>query len=76
MKINTTKIQSDPDYQTLYMKYLGTLRVLGDAAAHIREHHEETRESIDACMEDAGEFLSERVEVRPILLCWELEVKG
>lgn len=64
MPIDETKVVADRAYRDLYMKYLGTLRVLGEVAVYAnRERAPEVREQIEACMADAAEFLAGRVRV-------------
>jgi hypothetical protein len=71
MAFNPDKFANDPAYRELYLKYLGTLRVLGDSAAHVKDHWAQ-RESIDACMEDAATFLKGRVRIRRVMQSYDV----
>ncbi len=62
----------DPVISDLYTKYLGTLAVLGDAAARIGDD-DDCRESIEMCMADAGKMLRGRVSIRATLQRFDLE---
>jgi hypothetical protein len=72
MPVDLDKIANDLAYRELYLKYLGTLRVLGEAAARVREDHPE-RDSIDTCMEDAARFLEGRVVIRRVMPACDIQ---
>ena len=63
-----------PEYRALYMRYLGTLSVLGDAAAHVSDAHidgQDCRESIEMAMADAE--ANYPVHCRATLLRYDIE---
>jgi hypothetical protein len=53
-------LMANPAYRDLYMKYLGTLQVLGSIVV---KDNGDLRERIEACREDAAEFLKPRVKI-------------
>lgn len=65
MKVSDTKIMLDRDYRELYMRYLGTLRVLGELASRCDKSEVCMTEEVEACMDDAKEFLAPHVKITP-----------
>lgn len=54
------KIMEDPLFRELYMKYLGTLSVLGKCAGQMHQE-DDNFEGIELCRADAEQFLRSRI---------------
>lgn len=63
--INSLKAAKDRDYAELYLKYLGTLKVLGELASRCDKSEVDMTEEVDACMDDAKEFLAPNIKITP-----------
>ncbi len=63
--INSLKAVKDRDYTELYLKYLGTLKVLGELASRCDKSEVGMTEEVDACMDDAKEFLAPTIRIQP-----------
>ncbi len=61
--IDRTKALEDPAYRELYMKYLGTLRLLGEVLSRSDQAELCMAEEAEACIEDAREFLGPEVKL-------------
>jgi hypothetical protein len=64
-QINSARALEDPEYAELYMKYLGTLKVLGELASRCDKSEVGMTEEVDACMDDAKEFLAPHITITP-----------
>lgn len=62
-RINSARALEDPDYAELYLKYLGTLKVLGKLASRTDAAEHCMNEEIVACTEDAREFLAPHITI-------------
>lgn len=60
--VNQDKIMSDPDYRVLYMKYIGTLSLLG-RLAELSEPAELKEAELEACRSDARGFLAPDIDI-------------
>ena len=63
--VNSLKICKDNDYSELYLRYLGTLKVLGELASRCNKSEVCMTEEVEACMEDAKEFLAPHIVITP-----------
>ncbi|MFA6132376.1 MAG: hypothetical protein WC869_00015 [Phycisphaerae bacterium] len=65
--IDENLVMTNLAYRELYMKYLGTLRVLGTLASQCKTYEVgyERQEEVEAVMDDASNFLRGRVELVP-----------
>jgi len=63
--INCLKAVEDHDYIELYLRYLGTLKVLGELASRCDKSEVCMTEEVNACMEDAKEFLAPHILIKP-----------
>jgi len=55
----------DCDPGELYLRYLGTLKVLGELASRCDKSEVGMTEEVDACMDDAKEFLAPHLLIKP-----------
>lgn len=65
MQVNALKITEDPEYGELCLRYLGTLKVLGELASRCDKSEVCMTEEVDACMDDAKEFLAPIIRIKP-----------
>jgi hypothetical protein len=65
MQINSLKICEDREYSELYLRYLGTLKVLGELASRCDKSEVCMTEEVEACMDDAKEFLAPHLHIHP-----------
>ncbi len=63
--INTLKVVEDQEYSELYLKYLGTLKVLGELASRCDKSEVCMTEEVEACMDDAKQFLAPHILIKP-----------
>ena len=63
--INSLKVVEDREYSELYLRYLGTLKVLGELASRCDKSEVCMTEEVNACMDDATEFLAPHIHVSP-----------
>jgi len=63
--INSRKVCEDQEYSELYLKYLGTLKVLANIAGHAERLGPDEKEELEACRDDAAQCLKPHLVIKP-----------
>lgn len=64
-QICSIKALEDDDYRELYLRYLGTVKLLGELASRCDKSEVCMAEEVEACMDDAKEFLAPHITIIP-----------